>query len=110
ERLCVKGCCAEVARCFYYPNGKHRTIRDMEDFIHLEQGWDSLEFVHEAISNWFFRARDAAERNRVDLLDLFYWEHRMGGWQAQSQLEWDISIEQYSPFNNRQLLETMLGV
>lgn len=110
EKLCVKGCCAEVARCFYYPNGKHRTIRDAEDFIHLEPGWDSLEFVHGAISNWLSGAREAAERNSVDLLDLFYWEHRIGSWQAQSQLEWDISIEQYAPFNNRQLLETLLGV
>jgi hypothetical protein len=46
----------------------------------------------------------------MDILDLFYWEHRMGSWQAQSQLEWDIVQEAYTPFNHRGLLELMLCV
>ena len=44
------------------------------------------------------------------MFDLFYWEHRMGSWQAQSQLEWDIVQEVYSPFNHRGLLELMLSI
>jgi hypothetical protein len=31
-------------------------------------------------------------------------------WQAQSQLEWDIAQEVFTPFSNRRLLEALLGV
>jgi hypothetical protein len=33
-----------------------------------------------------------------------------GSWQAQSQLEWDIAQEVFTPFGNRRLLEGLLGV
>ena len=46
----------------------------------------------------------------VNILDLFYWEHRMGSWQAQSQLKWDIAQESFTPFNHRKLIEIMLSV
>jgi hypothetical protein len=45
-----------------------------------------------------------------DELDLFYMEHRMGNWQAQSQLEWAIVHEVLTPFNNRELIDLMLSV
>jgi hypothetical protein len=32
----------------------------------------------------------------------------MGSWQAQSQLEWDIVQEVFTPFNSRELLDYML--
>ena len=41
---------------------------------------------------------------------MFYWEHRIGSWQAQSQLEWDTVQEVFSPFNSRELIEIMLSV
>lgn len=41
---------------------------------------------------------------------MFYWEHRMGSWYAQSQLEWDIVQEVFTPFNSRELLDLMLSI
>jgi hypothetical protein len=59
---------------------------------------------------WLDEASPVARQNRVDILDLFYWEQRMGSWQAMSQLEWDIVQEEFTPFNCRELLSLMLGV
>ena len=33
----------------------------------------------------------------------------MGNWQSQGQLEWDIVQEVFTPFNNREIIDLMLG-
>ncbi|MBJ3793540.1 hypothetical protein I8J38_34180, partial [Bacillus sp. OA1] len=42
------------------------------------------------------------------ILDLFYWEQRMGNWGTMYQAEQDIAIEEFCPFNNRRLLIALL--
>lgn len=108
EFVAVKGNCAEIGRCYFYPTGRNVKITSSDYFINLEFGWEKLPFIKEIISNWF---EESGNLNLgYDLLDLFYWEHRMGGWQAQSQLEWDIVQEVFTPFNNRELLDIILSV
>ena len=74
----------------------------------MENGWEELDFIREEIRKW----RESIQGNSFNylLLDLFYWEHRMGGWQAQSQLEWDIVQEVFTPFNSRELFDIMLSI
>jgi len=110
SRVCLKGNCAEIARCAYYKTGKHPPVKSSQSLVRLVRGWGELGFVKDHVANWFSQASPIANDAGVDILDLFYWEHRMGSWQAQSQLEWDIVQEAYSPFNHRELLETLLGV
>jgi len=110
ERVCVKGNCAEIGRCFYYKSGYHDKIVTSAQIVALVPGWKELDFVCDCISDWFDDANQASVLTNVDILDLFYWEHRLGSWQAQSQLEWDIVQEVFTPFNNRLLLEMMLSV
>jgi len=43
------------------------------------------------------------------VLDLLYWEQRLGNWGAHFPAEQDISIEEVSPFNCRQLLTSLLA-
>ncbi len=43
------------------------------------------------------------------VLDLLYWEQRLGNWGAHFPAEQDISIEEVSPFNCRKLLTSMLA-
>lgn len=108
--VCVKGNCSEIARCFYYKNGTHLPIASVQKLIEVERGWNTLPFICAQLTDWYSGASVAAKETGVDILDLFYWEHRMGSWQAQSQLEWDIIQEAYTPFNHRELLEMMLGI
>ena len=108
NRLAVKGNVSEVGRCFYFPSGKHNKINSSKDFLELEPYWKNIDFIEERISEWFEEVKQENIHLGYDLYDLFYWEHRIGSWQAQSQLEWDIVQETFSPFNNRELLDTML--
>jgi hypothetical protein len=110
DRVVIKGNCSEICRCFYYNKGNHPPFIPVNQIIDLEGGWRELPFACEAISEWYDKTKSVSEATGVDLLDLFYWEHRMGSWQAQSQLEQDIAQETYTPFNHRGLLEKMLSI
>ena len=41
--------------------------------------------------------------------DIFYWEQRMGIWGGWYPMEQDIAIEEFSPFNSRELIEIFLS-
>ncbi len=110
NRISVKGNCSEILRCFYYKYGNHQPIKKFDQIVDLEKGWSEIPFVKKQIEIWFSEAINVAAHADIDILDLFYWEHRMGSWQAQSQLEWDIVQEVYTPFNHRELIELMIGV
>lgn len=109
ERVCVKGSCSEIARCFYYLYGVHDEIVSPFQLAALEQGWSTIPFVVDYLEKWLVSAVKVCNDSNMDILDLFYWEHRMGGWLAQGWLEFDIVQESFSPFNYRPLLENMLG-
>jgi hypothetical protein len=42
--------------------------------------------------------------------DVFYWEHRMGKWGVRKYADADVSHRLLLPFNDRELLETMLSL
>ncbi len=110
ERVCLKGNCSEICRCFYYKSGMHHPISSPDEIAALEEGWKTLPFIIDQLSDWYYEVNTSTIETGVDMLDLFYWEHKMGSWQAQSQLERDIVHEVFTPFNHRGLLEMMLGV
>jgi hypothetical protein len=106
DRVCLKGNCAEIARNGYFSNLR----ADPSPRAIAEQEFGSLPFAVEALERWMGPAREACAAAGMELLDLVYWEHLMGSWQARSQLEWDVAQEAYTPYNHRPLLELMLGV
>lgn len=109
DRVCVKGNCSEIAKCFYYKYGTHPPVTAADQIIALVNGWSTIPFIRKQVSVWYDQASAVAAEANVDILDLFYWEHRMGGWQAQGQLEWDIVQEAFTPANHRGLLELLLS-
>jgi len=110
ERINIKGNCSEIVRCFYYPNGKYPKIIDDSYLINLVDNWKHIDFIKTRLSEWIQEIKIINNDFGYNILDLFYWEHRMGSWQAQSQLEGDIIHETFTPFNNRELLDIMLSV
>ncbi|WP_277487276.1 hypothetical protein [Catalinimonas alkaloidigena] len=110
NKICIKGNCAEISRNFYDPKGLQPPINQVEQILELISGWQELDFIKSNLNDWFLNAMQAVKDTNIYILDLFYWEHKMGSWQAQSQLEWDIVQEAFSPFNHRELIEIMLGV
>ncbi len=114
ERVAIKGSCAEIGRCAYYKTGKHKNISSVEvlfsTVIDYRFKWKDIPFIKKQVSDWFSKIEDSKANMGYDLLDLFYWEHRIGSWQSQSQLEFDIIQEEFTPFNNRALLDIILAV
>ena len=110
DRVTIKGNCSEIGRCYYFPYGKHSKVNNSSEILSLVKGWNKVEFIKHRMSEWFDEIKQKNVNCGYDILDLFYWEHRMGSWQAQSQLEWDIVQEVLTPFNNRELLDSMLAV
>lgn len=110
DRVAVRGNCAEIGRCCLYRQGFHPKIKSISQLLTLSSGWHKIDFIKNELERWLEEMMDINEVYDYDILDLFYWEHRMGSWQAQSQLEWDIVQEPFSPFNNRELIECMLAV
>jgi hypothetical protein len=109
----VKGNGPEIGRGVLHTGKKHPEINSYENFITAErewEGWINIPFVRNRLSEWYDEIKANEDNHGYKLLDLFLWEHRMGSWQAQSQLEWDIVQDAFTPFNNRELIDMMLGV
>lgn len=107
ERVLINGVCGEITRGFYYlpalvpVNGVTlcSLTRMRGSRLALEQ-----------FENWLQSTRDVSRESGVSLLDLFYWEQRVGSWAAMSYSEYDIAFESFSPMNCRLFLSTMMGV
>lgn len=112
EYITIKGNCSEIGRCSYSSTmGKSRQYANTDkDLLSYEDGWREFDFLQKGILRWLDGFRLIDRSIEYDIYDLFYWEHRMGSWQARNQLEFDIVQEAFTPFNNRQLLDIMLRI
>ena len=64
-------------------------------------------FATKEIDEWRNKAGSLSSDKGLNILDLLYWEQRLGNWGAQYPAEQDISVEEISPFNCRQLIQTL---
>lgn len=112
NRVFVKGNVSEVARCSFYKHGYPAEVnpRTLCQVTGMMQGENPLPFAESHFKQWLDDALPVANRYGYEILDLFYWEQRMGRWQAQDQTERDIAQEVYTPYNCRSLLLALLGV
>ena len=103
----VNGNAAEIARCFYGYTSRKVTV----DMLLTFSGYGrQSRFIVEQLEKWYPQASQYAAESGIPLLDLFYWEQRMGNWGAMFPFEQDIAIEEISPFNNRSLLCGLLCI
>lgn len=62
------------------------------------------------ISRWLKSAKAYAAETGYSVLDLFYWEHRLGSWLAECLNEADVVGETFTPFSVRAYFELIKGV
>lgn len=62
------------------------------------------------VKRWVSDIRVYADESHISKFDLFYWEHRMGNWAANSYLNSDLLIESLNIFNCRTIIESWLRV
>ncbi len=108
--MSVKGSCSETGRCFFYKNGVHPNLKSSTEIMDINPKWKQIPFIKEQISKWFNEVKNTENNKGYNILDLFHWEVSTGSWQTQSQLEWDIVHDTFTPFNNRELLDIMLHI
>ena len=103
----VNGNGGEIVRCYY---GYTRRKISPEMLLLFSGYPSSIEFVRQELEHWFVNASQFAEEHDIPLLDLFYWEQRMGNWGALYPFEQDIAMEEISPFNNKSLISALLRI
>jgi hypothetical protein len=106
ERVCLRGNANEIARTYHRWYGDHSVTPADLAVCHGARG---NAFVAERLAEWQREAERVAERAGIHVLDLFYWEQKIGRWQAEYQLEFDLAQETYTPYNHRPLLEMLLS-
>lgn len=105
-RFVLLGMISEITRCFYYEDGHHPTDLTPERLADLAR-YQGHPMAVEAFARWL---ADVPTAMNVNLLDLFYWEHRAGNWASMTCTAFDTVVEPISPYNCRELLEAGLGV
>ena len=108
--ISVKGSCSETGRCFFYKNGKHPKLVSGDDILNINPDWNEIPFIVDRMNHWFNEVKEGTVNKGYNILDLFHWEVSTGSWQSQSQLEWDLVYDTFTPFNNRELLDIMLHI
>lgn len=106
--VAVKGNVAEIAQLRFHYDGVVPSTGTAEQLAALVPGWQTIPAVVDSLRTWRHDAAPAAAAAGIDLDVLFHWEHLCGSWQAQSQLEWDIAQDAFTPFSDRVLLTALL--
>lgn len=104
----ISGNASAMSKCHYGYTNKDISL-DMLVFFsghHLSKN----KFVRQELAEWLKDASQYSKEYGIPVLDLFYWEQRMGNWGALQSFEKDMAIEEVCPFNNRSIHTSFLKV
>lgn len=101
DTINVNGIATEIIRCFY---GATKSTPTVDMLLQFSKYGDRIPYVRKEIEKWYEGAKEYAAAMNISLLDLFYWEQRIGIWGAMYRTEQDVAFEEIAPFNNRKLL------
>jgi hypothetical protein len=109
KRININGNGSEICRNFF---DKYCKL-DPKDISSADLarmfGYEGLSsFVVQELNEWR-KGFDYEPVEGLNILDMLYWEQRLGNWGAQYPAEQDIVVEEISPFNCRLLIETLLS-
>lgn len=102
--LLINGNVSEIARS-YYGNIRDVTVDDLLFF----DKYQGEPFVRHEFQKWLDDSRQSIVDNGYHILDMFYWEERVGNWAAKNKTATALSTSIYSPFCSRKLLMTLLA-
>lgn len=73
-------------------------------------GMGDNRFAADRFDEWLSSAWPYAVDAGIDVLDLSYWEQRVGRWAANAMTQWDTLFERHPLFSCRSLLDALLSV
>lgn len=69
-----------------------------------------IEFIESTYQKWIDENKSVFEKHGYNILDMFYWEEKMGNWLANGRSSMSNVIEDFSPFNCKNLMTLFLSV
>jgi len=107
--MSINGNASEIARARNQPILPYKVTGANLSKLRL-MGYRGIKYVENRLDEWINGIGELCKDNNLNIYDVLYWEQRMGNWGALYPAEQDISIDQFSPYNNRLLLTTLLSV
>lgn len=109
-KLNINGNGSEIVRCYYGEKCAESSMIS-SSYVIKKAGLDQdSTYLHRKVEDWLADVRDLVEEQDLNVMDLFYWEQRMGNWGGMFMSEQDVAVEGFMPFNNRRLLVLALGL
>lgn len=105
KSLFLEGTASEIGRTFYYKTFKHPDSIT-EKSLCSRSGFADNSLAEKAFAEWL---GSVPQDKNILILDLFYWEQRLGNWNAVDYVGQELTRNVMSPFNCRELLMLMLG-
>ncbi|MFT5758742.1 MAG: hypothetical protein ACI9LM_003490 [Alteromonadaceae bacterium] len=102
----LPGSVSEIGRCFYFPYGKRYSKlngRSLARYCGFKGNPEAIK----SFDNWL---TTMPKNMPHDILDMAYWEHRLGIWGSCGLTYREGLIEQIPPMNNRRFMELCLSV
>jgi hypothetical protein len=106
ERVNINGNGSEICRSFFDRYGKRGTRDQTGADLAAVMGYQGIPYAEHALDAWVDGVRHLTSE-QLALLDLLYWEQRLGNWGARYPAEQDIACDEVSPFNCRSLIEIL---
>jgi hypothetical protein len=72
-------------------------------------GYGNLKYAQKYYSQWLFKNDIIFKDGGLCNLDMLYWEERIGSWAAKGKTERNLTVDYFSIFNSRKLIELMLS-
>lgn len=106
NHIILNGNLSEIARNYY---GYHKDVSP-KDLAFLYK-YPKSEFVLQEYEKWIHNGFKFFSEKGYDILDMFYWEEKMGHWASKAKTEMSsLGTIVYSPFCSHKLLITLLSV
>jgi len=105
NKININGNCAEVLKENF---NNIKKIINLEDFKKQIRENNNIEYINNSLEKYFYNNNKIANKYNIDICNIYHWELQQGLWGGLFPHEQDISIEEFSPFNNRELL--LLGL
>ncbi len=105
DHLLINGNLSEIARNGYgrYTRVNVRMLASFRNFL-------GSNYAYHVYGDWMQKSSKTIAQNGYHILDLYYWEERMGNWTAKTKTEWNaMGKDIYSPFCSHDLLEILLS-
>ena len=82
----------------------------LSQFHFSQKAGKKISFIKQFMEEWFVEAKSVQKKTGLNLISLFYWEHRLGNWASRAYNENDCIFDVFTPFNNRTAIQYLLGV